>query len=113
MMMGSPGRMSVDIFEIAEKKRRKITMSTVLTLACAVLALPLAAQQRGPLPPPPGTVVPSGAPADSEKAHASRQEMSSHITNEPPALPIEQIIQKFTQHEDEFRKERDNFTYTQ
>ena len=79
--------MSVDIFEIAEKKRRKITMSTVLILACAVLALPLAAQQRGPLPPPPpGTVVPSGAPADSEKANASRQEMSSHITNEPPAL---------------------------
>jgi len=106
--------MSVDIFEIAEKKRRKITMSTVLILACAVLALPLAAQQRGPLPPPPpGTVVPSGAPADSEKANASRQEMSSHITNEPPALPVEQIIQKFTQHEEEFRKERDNFTYTQ
>jgi len=39
--------------------------------------------------------------------------MSSHITNELPAMPVEQIIQKFTQHEDEFRKERDNFTYTQ
>jgi hypothetical protein len=38
---------------------------------------------------------------------------SSHITNDPPALPVEQIIQKFTQHEDEFRKERDNYTYTQ
>jgi hypothetical protein len=39
--------------------------------------------------------------------------MSSHITNEPPALPVEQIVQKFTQHEEEFRKERENYTYTQ
>src|SRR5881396_896783 len=114
MMMRSPGRMSVDIFEIAEKKRRKITMSTVLILACAVLALPLAAQQRGPLPPPPpGTVVPSSVSSDSAKTNASRQETSSHITNEPPAIPVEQIIQKFTQHEEDFRKERDNYTYTQ
>ena len=28
-------------------------------------------------------------------------------------MPVEQIIQKFTQHEEEFRKERENFTYTQ
>src|SRR5213076_1685498 len=95
-------------------KRMKMGVKALLMVACALLAVPLAAQLRGPLPPPPpGTVVPSGAPADSEKANASRQEMSSHITNEPPALPIEQIIQKFTQHEEEFRKERDNFTYTQ
>ncbi len=89
-------------------------MRTVLILACAALALPLAAQQRGPLPPPPpGTVVPSSAPSDSAKTNAGRQDTSSHITNEPPAIPVEQIIQKFTQHEEEFRKERDNFTYTQ
>ena len=28
-------------------------------------------------------------------------------------MPVEQIIQKFAQREEEFRKERDNFTYTQ
>src|SRR5229473_711409 len=38
---------------------------------------------------------------------------SSTITHEPPALPIEQIIQKFGERELEFRKERDNYTYTQ
>ena len=35
---------------------------------------------------------------------------SSHITND--AYAGEKIIQKF-QNEDEFRKERENFTYTQ
>ena len=106
--------MSVLISAMAEKKSRSIAVRTVLILAGAALALPLAAQQRGPLPPPPpGTVVPSGAPADSAKTNASPRETSSHITNEPPAMPVEQIIQKFTQHEEEFRKERDNFAYTQ
>ncbi len=75
------------------------------------LALPLAAQQRGPLPPPPpGTVIPS---APSHKSNAGPQERVSHITSEPPSMPIDEIIQKFTQREEEFRKERDHFTYTQ
>ena len=75
------------------------------------LVLPLSAQQRGPLPPPPpGTVIPSGPPP---KSNAGPQERVSHITNEPPSMPIDEIIQKFTQREEEFRKERDHFTYTQ
>jgi hypothetical protein len=86
----------------------------LLMVACAALALPMAAQRQGPLPPPPpGTVAPSSPPAESAKTNASGQEASSHITNEPPGVPVQQIIQKFTEHEDEFRKERDNFTYTQ
>src|SRR5260370_18075176 len=72
------------------------------------------AQRRGRLPPTPtGTVAPCRAPAEAAKTNASRQETSSHITNELPALPMEQIIRKFTEHEEEFRKERDNYTYTQ
>ena len=99
---------------IAGLKRMKMGVKALLMVACALLAVPLAAQQRGPLPPPPpGTVVPSSASSDSVKTNASRQETSSHITNEPPAIPVEQIIQKFTQHEEDFRKERDNYTYTQ
>jgi len=95
-------------------KRMKMGVKALLMVACALLAVPLAAQQRGPLPPPPpGTVVPSSVSSDSAKTNASRQETSSHITNEPPAIPVEQIIQKFTQHEEDFRKERDNYTYTQ
>ena len=31
----------------------------------------------------------------------------------PPAMPIDEIIQKFAAHEAEFKIERDNFTYTQ
>jgi hypothetical protein len=86
----------------------------LLMVACAALALPMAAQRQGPLPPPPpGTVAPSSPPAESAKTNASGQEASSHITNEPPGVPVQQIIQKFTEHEDEFRKERENFTYTQ
>jgi hypothetical protein len=86
----------------------------LLMIAFAALALPMAAQRQGPLPPPPpGTAAPSGPPPESGKTNASRQEASPHITNEPPGLPVQQIIQKFTEQEDEFRKERENFTYTQ
>jgi hypothetical protein len=89
-------------------------LRALLIIACGALALPMTAQQQGPLPPPPpGTVAPSSSPADPAKTNSARQETASHITNDPPALPVEQIIQKFTQHEDEFRKERENFTYTQ
>jgi hypothetical protein len=107
--------MSGKISGMAGKARQKIGVGALLMIACAALALPLAAQQRqGPLPPPPpGTVAPSSAPAEAAKPNASRQETSSHITNEPPPVPVQQIIQKFTEHEEEFRKERDNFTYTQ
>jgi hypothetical protein len=82
-------------------------------VACAALALPVAAQRQGPLPPPPGTVVLPGAPAEAAKTNPSRQQTSSHITDEPPAVPVQQIVQKFTEHEEEFRRERDNYTYTQ
>ena len=83
-------------------------------VAYAAVALPMAAQRQGPLPPPPpGTVAPTSAPAESGNSNGSRQVTSSHITNEPPGVSVQQIIQKFTEHEEEFRKERDNFTYTQ
>src|SRR5260370_9877646 len=84
-------------------------------VAGAALARRVAAQKRqGPLPPPPpSTVAPSAAPAEAAKTNAPRQEASSHITNEPTALPVQQVIQKFKEHEEEFRKERNNFTYTQ
>jgi len=86
-------------------------LSTILVAAICVFALPLAAQERGPLPPPPpGTVIPSGPPTQSS---SGPREPASHIINAPPAMPVDEIIQKFTQHEEAFRKERDNFTYTQ
>jgi hypothetical protein len=79
-----------------------------------LLAVTLGAQQKGPLPPPPpGTVAPTSTPSTSSKDVASGPQRSSHITNEPPAMPAEQIIQKFAAREDEFKRERDNYTYTQ
>ncbi len=106
--------MSGVIFDLTGKHCSKICASALWMLAFAALAVSMAAQQeKGPLPPPPGTVVPSSVPADAARTNVSPQVTSPHITNEPPALPVEQIIQKFTQHEDEFRKERENYTYTQ
>ncbi|PYU15203.1 MAG: hypothetical protein DMG37_05490 [Acidobacteria bacterium] len=82
-----------------------------LIVGIAISGIPLAAQQRGPMPaPPPGTVT---ASMPAPQSSAGPRERTSHITNEPPAMPVEEIIQKFTQREEEFRKERDNFTYTQ
>jgi hypothetical protein len=98
----------------AEKEGMRMGVRAVLLIASAALALPMAAQQRqGPLPPPPSTVASSSASSEPVKTNAVQQETSSHITNEPPPIPVEQIIHKFAEHEEEFRKERDNFTYTQ
>ena len=35
------------------------------------------------------------------------------VSNAPPPIPIDQIIEKFAAREAEFKTERDNFTYTQ
>ena len=88
-------------------------VKALFLVACGAFALPMMAQQRGPLPPPPGTVAPPSAPAEPPKTNGAQQETSSHISNEQPSVPVQEIIQKFTQHEGEFRRERDNFTYTQ
>jgi hypothetical protein len=105
--------MSEVIFVATESKRKRLGWCALVMCACAMLALPMAAQQQGPLPPPPGTVVPSRVPAESAKPNAPRQEGSSRINTDVPAVPVQEIIQKFTEHEDEFRKERENYTYTQ
>ncbi len=78
-------------------------------------ALPIAAQQQGPLPPPPpGTIARPSAPLPvPSTANSTPQQGRSHITTEPPAMPVEQIVQKFAEREAEFKRERDNFTYTQ
>ncbi len=106
--------MSGAVSGMADKGRKKMGVRALWMVAYAAVALPMAAQRQGPLPPPPpGTVAPTSAPAESGNSNGSRQVTSSHITNEPPGVSVQQIIQKFTEHEEEFRKERDNFTYTQ
>ena len=91
---------------------------SALLLISSPCACVLAAQQQGPLPPPPASGTPQPArppqqPAGPSAAPAKTASDSGNITHEPPSLPVEQIIQKFGEREMEFRKERDNYTYTQ
>ena len=88
--------MSRVISVMAGKNRKDNIFITLLMIGYAAFALPLAAQRQGPLPPPPpGTVVPSTLPANRSNEDAARQTGSSHITSEPPAIPVPQIIEKF------------------
>ena len=79
-------------------------------------ALPLAAQQTGPLAPAPSrgeypASPPSmNAPRSSAAAAASAD---APLSNAPPSMPVDQIIKQFAAREAEFREERENFTYTQ
>src|SRR6266849_11041902 len=95
-------------------------VGAILILAAAVLVSSLSAQQQGPLPAPPPaspTAQPTPSPqpsaASSPAPAAKPQSESGTISHEPPALPVEQIIQKFGEREMEFKKERDNYTYYQ
>lgn len=100
---------------VMERRARAARIAKVL-FAAGILALPLAAQQQGPLPPPPpGTVAPPLAAPRKEVAPpvAQRDSSSSEISTAAPSVPVEQIIRQFAAREEEFRKERDNYTYTQ
>jgi hypothetical protein len=99
--------------EIAEKERKQMRVRTLFLVACGALALPMMAQQQGPMAPPHGADSTATAPADPPKTNTLQQEASSHISNQQPSVPVQEIIQKFAQHEGEFRRERDNYTYTQ
>ena len=97
----------------ASKTQKRLT--AILILAAPLLASALVAQQQGPLPAPAHADATQPAPpaAASPAPAAKPQSQSGNITHEPPALPVEQIIQKFGERELEFKKERDNYTYTQ
>jgi hypothetical protein len=93
-------------------------IAAILILAASVLAFSLAAQQQGPL----ASSSASEAAQPARSSHASvaspapvakPQSETNAITHEPPSIPVEQIIQKFGDRELEFKKERDNYTYTQ
>ena len=99
-------------------------MLSVSSLAAAatlfaflVFCAPLSAQQTGPLPPPPSYTAPAPVPlppgAAANRAAPHQTTTESELSTAPPKVPPEQIIQSFAQHEAEFKKERDNYTYTQ
>jgi hypothetical protein len=110
----STARMGGIFSKINEKEKRKMRVRALLLVLTGVLALPVAAQRQGPLPPQhSSSAAPSGEPEKPAQAGAAPQESSSHISNEQPSVPVQEIIQKFAEHEGDFRRERDNFTYTQ
>ena len=91
--------------------------SGLLTFAIMFFPLSLLAQYQGPLPPasPQMENPPSPSRVDSPpppKISSSEQSVSG-ISNVPPSVPVDQIIQRFAEHEEEFKEERDNFTYVQ
>ncbi len=59
--------------------------------------------------------VPSFSPSAQIPLQKRRRpdQSSSAISTEPPSVPVEQIIQHFAEREAEFKRERDNYTYTQ
>jgi hypothetical protein len=118
----------------AETRTRFFLCASIsaLIFASGVALLPLAAQQKGPIKPPPPAAAPTTAPDATSPTPAAngtsaapavsspnsgtapmRERTSSGIRNEPPAMPVEQVIQKFGAHEHDFKVERENYTYTQ
>ena len=91
----------------------------VIFLGLAVLlSLPLAAQDPGPWTPPPNrttTAPPPSAPPQSNSAPPRKLHSpgDNPITHEPPSQPVEEVIKHFAEREAEFKRERDNYTYTQ
>jgi len=102
-----------------------------LTLAatlCASAVTLVRAQDPGPLPTPPAGRTQQTHPKPSPQQQPAQQDSGYHtappperihspganpITNEPPSMPVEDIVKRFAEREAEFKLERGNYTYTQ
>jgi hypothetical protein len=92
----------------------------LLAATLAFLIVPSArAQDPGPLPstgparsqaPPPPAQPVYHTPPPPQKLHSPGD---NPVTNEAPSLPVDEIIKRFAQREEEFRRERGNYTYSQ
>ncbi len=92
----------------------RILIAVILPFASPFFPSLLAAQQEGPLTPPPHASATAGARAVPQPPNAlPGSESSGGISQAPPSIPVDQIIQRFAEHEAEFKTERNNFTYMQ
>ena len=92
-----------------------------------ILSLPLSsiatAQDPGPLQSAPASKVqapPPPQPQDQNQGYHTapppqgiRSAGDNPVTKDPPSISPEEIIKKFAEKEAEFKRERDNYTYTQ
>ena len=95
---------------------QRLRAGFAVLVACCTLffALPLAAQQTGPLAPAPSRgEYPASPPPAGAPQRAAAASVDPPMSNAPPSLPVDQIITQFAAREAEFREERQNFTYTQ
>lgn len=102
----------------------RLLLSLVFSIG---LASVLPAQDPGPLPPSTRAPAPSHQPQRSSNSQPQDQGYHSApppegvirstgdnpITNEPPSQPVDEIVKHFADREAEFKRERDNYTYTQ
>jgi hypothetical protein len=90
-------------------------------LLAATLVFVSSAQDPGPLPTAPAsrTQAPPPPPPQNQTYHTApppqgiRSPGDNPITKDPPSIPVEEIIKRFSEREAEFKQERDNYTYTQ
>jgi hypothetical protein len=106
------------LFEGITKNHWRAANFALTCVAALYLSTSLTAQQQGPMKPPAGMAVPPSEPqSKSTPARPAPGEKPkttpAAASNEPPSIPIDQIIQRFAAREAEFKTERDNFTYTQ
>jgi hypothetical protein len=121
-----------DIYEAAGGVRIRTAVATAFVCAgflfSPAISAPVLARQAGPqssaaprgegMPVSPSMQTSQPAPAKSAPsaaapAAAPSGQAPSGISNTPPSVPEDQIVQQFAAHEAEFKTERDNFTYTQ
>lgn len=93
---------------------------TLLFLAAFFLAAAAPAQDPGPLPTPPPShrTQPPPTRNDSNSTSAPPPQVlhspgDNPITSDPPSLPVDEIIRRFSEKESEFKIERGNYTYSQ
>jgi hypothetical protein len=89
-------------FEMSEGKLRVLAITLCAAL---VLGTPTFAQDKSA----PSVIIVGQGDSTTSTPNGD----GKGISDAPPALPVEQIIQKFAAREEEFKKERDNYTYTQ
>lgn len=114
---------------LATKRVARYSVIAFAGLVSLWLSAPAVAQDPGPLTSPPASRTqppparqPSPPAAHSEPPqtyHTSPPPQGIHspgdnpITTDPPSMPVEDIIKRFSERESEFKRERDNYTYTQ